>query len=62
MCGFNSSYHDVNACYYGRTMDNFNKTQTVIKNKFHHIKKEVVAIVFTNFADFDNEHIITSAS
>ncbi len=49
MCGFNSSYHDVNACYYGRTMVNFNKTQTVIKNKFHHIKKEVVAIVFTYF-------------
>ncbi len=62
MCGFNSSYHDVNACYYVRKMDNFNKTQTVIKNKFHHIKKEVVAIVFTNFTDFDNEHKFTSAS
>ncbi len=28
------------------------------KNKFHHIKKEVVAI----FTDFDNEHKFTSAS
>ncbi len=54
MCGFNSGYHDVNVCYYGRTMVNFNKTQTVRKIKFHHINKEVVAIF--------NEHKFTSAS
>ncbi len=29
MCGFNSIYHDVNVCYYGRTMVNFNKIQIV---------------------------------
>ncbi len=38
-------------------MVNFNKTQTVRKINFHHIKKEVVAIT-----DFDNEHKFTSAS
>ncbi len=37
-------------------MVNFNKTQTVRKIKFHHIKKEVVAI-FTDVTDFDNEQI-----
>ncbi len=43
-------------------MVNFNKTQTVRKNKFfHQIKKEVVAI-FTDVTDFDNEHKFTSAS
>ncbi len=31
-----------------------------IKIKFHHIKKEVVAI-FTDVTDFDNEHKFTSA-
>ncbi len=36
-------------------MDNFNKTQTVIKIKFHHIKKVVAN--FTNVTDFDNEQI-----
>ncbi len=56
---FNSGYHDVNVCYYGRTMIYFNKTQTVIKNVFHHIRKEVVAI-FTDVTDFDNEHKFTS--
>ncbi len=65
MCGFNSGYHDVNVCYYGRTMVNFNKTINrlllIEKNKFHHIKKEVVAI-FTDVTDFDNEHKFTSAS
>ncbi len=61
MCGFNSGYHDVNVCYYGRTMVNFNKTQTVRKIYFHHLKKEVVAI-FTDVTDFDNEHKFTSAS
>ncbi len=61
MCGFNSGYHDVNVCYYGRTKVNFNKTQTVRQNKCHHIKKEVVA-VFTdvNVTDFDNEHKLNS--
>ncbi len=39
MCGFNSGYHDVNVCYYGRTKVNFNKTQTVRKIEFHHIKR-----------------------
>ncbi len=39
---------------------NFNKTQTVRKINFHHIKKEVVAI-FTDVTDFD-EHKFTSAS
>ncbi len=33
-------------------MVNFNKTQTVRKINFHHIKKEVVAI-FTDVTDFD---------
>ncbi len=33
-------------------MVNFNKTQTVRKIKFHHIKK-----VVANFTDFDNEQI-----
>ncbi len=37
-------------------MVNFNKTQTVRKINFHHIKKEVVAI-FTDVTDFDNEQI-----
>ncbi len=59
MCDLNSGYHDVNVCYHGRTMVNFNKTQTVRKIKFHHIKKEVVAI-FTDVTDFDNEHKCTS--
>ncbi len=53
---FNSGYHDVNVCYYGRTMIYFNKTP---KNVFHHIRKEVVAI-FTDVTDFDNEHKFTS--
>ncbi len=35
-------------------MVNFNKSQTVRKIKFHHIKKEVVAIF--------NEHKFASAS
>ncbi len=59
MCGFIYVYHDVNVCYYGRTMINFNKTQTVRKIQFHHIKKEVVAI-FTDV--FDNEHKLTSVN
>ncbi len=42
-------------------MVNFNKTQTVRKINFHHIKKEVVA-TFTDVTDFDNEHKFTSAS
>ncbi len=42
-------------------MVNFNKTQTVRKKNFHHVKKEVVAI-FTDVTDFDNEHKFTSAS
>ncbi len=45
----------------GRAMVNFNNTQTVRKLKFHHIKKEIVAI-FTDVTDFDNEHKYTSAS
>ncbi len=61
MCGFNSGYHDVNVCFYGKTMVNLNKTQTVINVLFHHMKKEVVAI-FTDVTDFDNEHTFTSAS
>ncbi len=51
----------ITVCYYGRTIVNFNKTQTVRKITFHHIKKEVVAI-FTDVTDFDNEHKCTSAS
>ncbi len=43
MCGINSGYHDVNICYYGRTIVHFNKT--VRKIKFHHIKKEVVTVI-----------------
>ncbi len=42
MCGFNSGYHDVNVCYYGRTMVNFNKTQIVRKNIFHHLKRRLL--------------------
>ncbi len=53
MCGINSGYHDVNISYYGRTMVHFNKT--VRKIKFHHIKKEVVTVIFfTDVTDFDN--------
>ncbi len=53
-----TGYHDVNVCYYGRTMVNLNKTQIVRKIIFHHLKKEIVAI----FTDVDNEHKFTSAS
>ncbi len=59
MCGFNSGYHDLNVCYYGRTMVNLNKTQTVRKKLFHRIKKEVVAF-FTDVTDFENKYISVS--
>ncbi len=49
-------YHDVNVCYYGRTMINFYKTQNSQKNTISPNKKEVVAI-FTDVTNFDNEQI-----
>ncbi len=42
-------------------MVNFNKTQTVRKNLFHRIKKEVVAF-FTDVTDFDNKYKYISVS
>ncbi len=52
MLGFISGYHEVNICYYGRTMVNFNKTETVRKIQFK---------IFTDVTDFDKEHKLTSA-
>ncbi len=47
MCGFNSGYHDVNLCYFGRTMVNFNKTQNSQKNKISPYEKRRFTIQIT---------------
>ncbi len=39
MCGFNSGYHDVNVCYYGRTMVNFNTTQSEKINRLPCVRR-----------------------
>ncbi len=54
MCGLM-----INVCYYGGSVVNFNKTQTVRNNYISTYKNEVVTI-FTDATVFDKERNLTS--